>query len=109
MQDHHRQSVLHIENGCPFNTRQICRLIYALLMFRLACSSNPACLSETDDQEIQTATLRNIGEQLGTGKLSLSSWKGQLLYGKALLNAALNDMQSPRFEREITALRTVIS
>jgi hypothetical protein len=88
-----------------FIMRQICRLIYAILMFKLAYASNTVCLTEAEDPEWQTASLKAVGDQLGTGKLSLSSWKGQLWYGKALLNEALNSMRSPRFVSSIEQLK----
>lgn len=85
-----------------FIMRQITRLIYAILMFKLAGNSIPA--GAIDDPDLQTATLRKIGEQLGAGTLSLSSYRGQLLYGKALLNEALTDMRSPRFAPSVKLL-----
>ena len=85
-----------------FIMRQICRLIYAILMFKLAYTSDPAGI--VDDPDMQTANMRKVGEQIGTGNLSLSSYKGQLLYGKALINEALIDMRSPRFAPSIKLL-----
>jgi aminoglycoside phosphotransferase (APT) family kinase protein len=85
-----------------FIMRQICRLVYAILMFRLAGIANP--LPVIDEHELSTASLKTIGEQLGSGKLSLSSGKGQLLYGKAMLNEALNNVRSPRFVSSIGML-----
>jgi hypothetical protein len=90
-----------------FIMRQITRLIYAILMFKLASSSDPAGV--IDDPGLQTANMRKIGELLGTGKLSLSSYRGQLLYGKALLNEALTDMRSPRFIPSVEALANSLS
>lgn len=90
-----------------FIMRQICRLIYAILMFKLAYISNPSCITETEDPEWQIATLQMVGQQLGMGKLSLSSWKGQLWYGKALLNEALNSMRSARFISSIQQLKPI--
>jgi len=85
-----------------FIMRQITRLIYAILMFKLASSSAP--IGAIDDPDLQTANMRKIGEQLGAGTLSLSSYRGQLLYGKALLNEALTDMRSPRFVPSVKLL-----
>jgi thiamine kinase-like enzyme len=89
-----------------FIMRQICRLVYAMLMFKLACTANSNCINEIDETEIQKANLREIGEQFGTGKLSLSTWKGQLLLGKALLNEALRNVRSSRFTSSIEYLAT---
>jgi thiamine kinase-like enzyme len=85
-----------------FIMRQICYLIYAILMFNLAQGSGISI--NADDPELQAATLREIGAQLGAGTLSLATGKGQLLYGKAMLNEALKNMQSPRFEPSIKLL-----
>lgn len=85
-----------------FVMRQISRLIYAILMFKLANSSASAGI--VDDPDLQTMNMQKIGEQIGAGKLSLSSYRGQLLYGKALLNEALLDMRSPRFELSVEVL-----
>jgi thiamine kinase-like enzyme len=78
-----------------FIMRQICRLIYAALMFKLAYTSDPTC--DLDDPDLQTVNMQKIGEQISSGKLSISSYKGQLFYGKAMINEALIDMRSPRF------------
>lgn len=84
-----------------FVMRQICRLIYALLLFRLAYASHPSCLDETEEEDLRTANLRSVGGKLGAGLLSLSHWKGQLLFGKALINEALASMGQPRFAESI--------
>lgn len=89
-----------------FIMRQITRLIYAILMFRLAQTSDPN--GQFDDPELKTIDMRSIGTQLGSGKLSLASFKGQLLYGKALINTALADVRSDRFKESITTTRTSI-
>jgi hypothetical protein len=45
--------------------------------------------------------IRYVKEKSGAGKLSLASYEGQLLFGKALINEALNNMLSPRFASSI--------
>jgi len=85
-----------------FIMRQIGRMIYAIIMFRLACAANPAGLP--DDPDMSTMTLRKAGGQMAAGELSLSSYRGQLLYGKALLNEALIDLRSQRFTRSMALL-----
>jgi len=88
-----------------FTMRQICRLVYAVLMLKLADASNSTGI--IDDPDLQTVTLQQVGEQIGAGKLSLSGYRGQLLFGKALINAALADMRSPRFIDSMTLLAEV--
>ena len=84
-----------------FVMRQVCRLIYALLLFKLAYTSYPSCMNETDEEDLRTANLRSVGGKLGSGLLSLSHWKGQLLFGKAMINEALASMEQPRFADSI--------
>ena len=88
-----------------FVMRQICRLIYAALMFKFAHTSDPTC--NLDDPDLQTVNMQKIGEQIGSGKLSISSSKGQLFYGKAMINEALIDMRSSRFVFSIDLLAHV--
>ena len=82
--------------------RQTCYLVYAILMFKLA--SGPDVAGIMDDPEMQKITLREIGAQMGAGKLSLATGKGRLLYGKALMNEALVNMRQPRFMSSIKLL-----
>nr|WP_255484702.1 phosphotransferase [Mucilaginibacter sp. X5P1] len=82
-----------------FLMRQICRLVYAMLMFKRAHTSNRSGIG--DDPVMGNISLKDVKEKLGAGKLSLASYEGQLLFGKALINEALNSMQSPRFASSI--------
>lgn len=85
-----------------FLMRQICRLVYAMLMFKLAHTSRPAGVEH--DYNMRDISLSDIKEKLGTGKLSLAAYNGQLAFGKALLNEAFYDMISPRFSTSIATL-----
>jgi len=85
-----------------FIMRQTCYLIYAILMFKLATMSDITDIM--DDPGMQKLTLREIGAQMGAGKLSLSTGKGRLLYGKAMINEALANMRQPRFLSSIRLL-----
>ncbi|QEM11013.1 phosphotransferase [Mucilaginibacter rubeus] len=84
-----------------FLMRQICRLVYAMLMFKLAYMSNSGTAHDPDMEGI---SLKNVKENLGTGEISLASYEGQLLFGKALINEALNSMRSPRFVASIAQM-----
>lgn len=77
-----------------FLMRQICRLVYAMLMFKLANMSNGG---SAHDPDLEHISLKNVKEKLGAGEVSLASYEGQSLFGKALINEALNSMRSPRF------------
>ncbi|MBB6270649.1 hypothetical protein HDF26_001076 [Pedobacter cryoconitis] len=78
-----------------FMMRQICRLVYAMLMFKLAEGSK--ITGAVHDPDMEKADLKTIKKQLGNGELSLAAYHGQLLFGKALMNETLEQMRSPRF------------
>ena len=82
-----------------FLMRQVCRLVYAMLMFKLADTSNPMGMGH--DPNMQNINLSDVKQQLGAGKINLAGYDGQLLFGKALFNEALVSMQSPRFNLSI--------
>ena len=86
-----------------FIMRQICRIVYAMLMFRLANAS--AGSGAIHDPEMEGATLTAIRKQLADGELNLAEYKGQLLFGKAMLNEALNNMGSERFDESVQQLK----
>ncbi|MGY0036522.1 phosphotransferase family protein [Pedobacter sp. NJ-S-72] len=85
-----------------FIMRQICRLVYAMLMFKLAATSKPTDM--VHDPDMQKANLKDIKSQLGSGEVSLAAYQGQLLFGKALMNEALSNMRSRRFELSVAQL-----
>ena len=86
--------------------RQICRVVYAMLMFRLANVSGGS--GATHDPDMQGATLTVIRKQLADGQLNLAEYKGQLLFGKAMLNEALNHMRFERFDESIHQMISTI-
>jgi hypothetical protein len=73
-----------------FLMRQICGIIYAMMMFRLANKSQ-----QTHDHDMRTPSLKEIRP---------FNYEGQLLFGKALFNEALDKMRSPRFITSINIL-----
>ncbi|MBB6498816.1 phosphotransferase [Pedobacter cryoconitis] len=85
-----------------FIMRQITNIVYAMLMFKLADSSKVP--GTAHDPEMQHVNLKEVMEGLGTGKLDLGSYQGQLLYGKAIFNEGLKNMRSPRFTLSIDSL-----
>lgn len=90
-----------------FIMRQICRIVYAMLMFRLANSSKED--EGSHDPDMQEATMAAVRKQLMNGQLNLAEYRGQLLFGKAMLNEALNNMQSARFDNCIKQLINIIN
>ena len=82
--------------------RQVCRIIYAMLMFQLATQGKPA--DHLHNQDMEGISLKEFGALMGTGKISLAAYEGQLMYGKALLNEAVLQMRSPRFAASLAAI-----
>lgn len=85
-----------------FLMRQVCRIIYALLMFRLAAGSKPE--DQVPDQQMDGMTMKEFGTRMASGQVSLASYEGQLLYGKALLNEAVHNMRKPVFLQSLDCL-----
>ncbi|NIG55653.1 phosphotransferase [Chitinophaga sp. Cy-1792] len=82
--------------------RQISRIIYSLMMLQLA-GQNKAAGHEVD-QQMESVFLKDIGPLIGSGKLSLATYEGQLLYGKALMHEAVLQMRSERFDEALLLL-----
>lgn len=82
--------------------RQLCRVIYAMLMFQLAAQARPADYAHS--QEMEGMSLAAFGALMGAGKLSLASYEGQFMYGKALLNEAVQQMRTSRFAASLALL-----
>lgn len=78
-----------------FAMRQICRIVYAMLMFQIVAQSKPADYEHSQDME--GIDMPTFGALMGEGKVSLAEYDGQLMYGKALLNTAVAQMRTPRF------------
>jgi hypothetical protein len=82
--------------------RQVCRIIYAMLMFGLAAQGKPA--DYRHNQDMEGVSLKEFGALMGAGKLSLAAYEGQLMYGKALLNEAVHQMRLPLFAASLAQL-----
>jgi thiamine kinase-like enzyme len=79
--------------------RQVCRIIYAMLMFDLAARNKTI-----HNQDMEGISLREFGALMGAGKLSLATYDGQLMFGKALVNEAVHQMRSARFSTSLAQL-----
>lgn len=83
-----------------FLMQQVCHMYYAMIMLRFAAALRPAGYAY--EVNMDTPNLGDFNRrQLGPGKVSLSSYEGQLLYGKVLLNEALQNIKTPRFAASI--------
>jgi thiamine kinase-like enzyme len=90
------------QTACFHIMRQVCRIIYALLMFQLAAQGRPAGFAHHQDME--GFNLQTFGALMGKGQLSLATYEGQLFYGKALLNEAVQQMRQPYFQEALAVL-----
>ncbi len=89
-----RQASDH-EMACLYAMRQVCRIVYSMLMLQLAIKGKPADFEHS--QEIDGTDMQTFGALMQAGKLSLSEYEGQLMYGKVLMNTAVQSMRSARF------------
>ena len=85
-----------------FLMQQVCHMFYALGFLQYAAASRPP--DSTCSDSMDTPGLRDVHEQVRTGKISLTTHEGQLLYGKVRLNEALYNMKTPRFASSINKL-----
>jgi thiamine kinase-like enzyme len=78
-----------------FLMRQVCYMFYAMMLLKLAATlRTPHSILE---ESMDTPRYREFREQIGSGKISSTSFEGHLLFGKVLLNEALYNMKMPRF------------
>ncbi|UPK69087.1 phosphotransferase [Chitinophaga filiformis] len=82
--------------------RQVGRIIYSMLMFQLAAQAKPKDYAH--NQEMEGFTLQEFRTQMGAGTLSLATYEGQFMYGKALLNEAVHQMRTPRFAAALAVI-----
>ncbi|GAA6618398.1 hypothetical protein NUACC26_042090 [Scytonema sp. NUACC26] len=77
-------------------------MFYAMVFLKIVAASKPA--NSFHDQNMDTPRLRDFYVQVGAGKVSLTSYEGQLLFGKVLLNEILHNMKTPRFAASIAKM-----
>jgi thiamine kinase-like enzyme len=82
-----------------FLMRQVCYMFYAMMLLNLAASLRPP--HSIIDEGMDTPRYREFREQIGSGKVSSTSYEGHLLFGKVLLNEALYSMKAPAFAESI--------
>jgi thiamine kinase-like enzyme len=78
-----------------FLMRQVCHVFYAMLFMRLAITMRTP--DSLHDDTMESVDIRDVRTAIGDGSVRLNTYEGQLIYGKAQLNAALNGMRSERF------------
>lgn len=84
--------------------RQVCQLIYAKMIMSLALRSAPA--DHMYGEELDSIGLMEIRTKLRSGELSMDNYSGQLLYGRALFNDSLKQINSNSFTGQLNAIRT---
>lgn len=97
------QAVSEYQKARFYIMQQVCRIIYAMLMFQMAAGRKPADYAH--DQQLEGVTLQQFIALMSSGKLALDSYEGQFIYGKALLNEALTQMRTPRFEAALLSYK----
>lgn len=85
-----------------FLMQQVCHMYYAMIMLKFAAMEKPP--ASAVDPSMDTGRLRAFHAQIGAGAVSLTTYEGQLRYGKTLLNEALHHMKSPRFTAAIQTI-----
>ncbi|WP_293308259.1 phosphotransferase [Pedobacter sp. UBA5917] len=90
------------QKACFYLMRPVCRIIYSLMMFQLAFHAKSADFKH--NQEMEGMDMASFGALIGSGKISLAEYDGQLMYGKTLMNTALAQMRADRFAESLTNL-----
>jgi hypothetical protein len=90
----------HIKLARLYIMRQVCRIIYSMMMFQLASVGKP--IGYLHDQEMDGYTLKAFVPMRATGALSLAEYEGRLFYGKTLLNEAVQAMRERRFKNALS-------
>jgi tRNA A-37 threonylcarbamoyl transferase component Bud32 len=85
-----------------FLMQQICRMYYAMLMFKLAAAQKPVDYQHNANMDVSGIT--DFGAMLASGQISMDAYEGKLLYGKILLNTMLAKMKTERFKQAIAAM-----
>lgn len=82
--------------------RQVSRLLYALLMFKLA--GQQKAVGYKHDANMEGITMELFGMKLRSGEISLSDYSGQFLLGKALISQVFEHTAANRLDAAIKEL-----
>lgn len=97
-------------NGIPtteqsarfYTIKPLCQLVYTAKFLQMALQNKPAnAIFNHDPYETD---MSQIGMLLRNGTLSLDSYEGQRLYGKAMLNGSLRQLNSAHFIEQLLHL-----
>ncbi|OOQ60169.1 phosphotransferase [Mucilaginibacter pedocola] len=87
--------------------KPLCRLVYAEIFLQMVLKQQST--NATYNTDPNETSLAAVGQLLRTGNLSLDTSTGQWLYGKALLNAALQAIEEEAFKEYISTLQSAAS
>jgi thiamine kinase-like enzyme len=82
-----------------FLMRQVCYMFYAMMLLNLAATLRPP--NSILEEGMNTPRYREFREQIGSSRVSSTSYEGHLLFGKVFLNEALHNMKMPEFAEAI--------
>jgi len=88
-----------------FLMKQACYLLHSMVIFKLALETQPSCAILNFG--ICSGDLKEISMRLGNGSLLISSFEGKILYAKALLSEAMDNMRSQRFAQALMLLADI--
>lgn len=79
--------------------QQVCHMYYAMLMFKFAATMRSSDFKHSSNMDV--IPLSQVPKLMKKGELSLNEYEGRLIYGKALLNEALNNMKRIKYDESI--------
>jgi thiamine kinase-like enzyme len=82
--------------------KALCRFVYAEKFLQIALNAQPA--DDAYNRDINEVNLLQVGALLKSGDLSVNTCKGQWLYGKALLNEAIRQINDDVFMGYLSCL-----
>ncbi len=78
---------------------QITHFYYGMILLNMVAGARAGGF--VADVGMETPSMSEFHQQIGTGTISLQTLENQLLYGKVMLNEALRNMQTARFKEAI--------
>ncbi len=83
---------------------QITHFYYGLILLNMVAGAGARAGGFVADPGMETPSMGAFHQQIGTGTISLQTLDNQLLYGKIMLNEALQNMKTARFGESLGAM-----
>ncbi len=96
------QEPTNLQKAQYYLMRQVCRIIYSMLMFQVAARQKPADYKH--DQQMEGVDLQYFASKMADRSIDLVSYEGQLIYGKAQMNEVIRQIRQPAFEEALKQL-----